>query len=197
MRTTISYFWQQWQTTGTVSDADAAEVARARQGDMHAFEALVRRYQDTVLNLARRIVNDTDVAHDVMQEAFLTALQQLPRFRGTAKFSTWLYTITVNAARMHLRAERRRHARWEQQCRDNEPGIVSDAFTQIDEGPVMTLLRELPEKQRIALALFYLQELSVAEIAAIMHAPTGTVKAWLARGRTALRALAEARGALP
>ena len=182
-------------TDQTTTTSEMALVALARQGDHHAFEALVRQYRDRVLNLARRIVSDADAAQDVAQETFIKAYQQLPRFRGKSTFGTWLYRIAVNEARGHLRARRRRQARREKQ------GMLEAAQPMPAEpaeqaGPIVALLQELPEKQRIALALFYLQELSVAEIARAVRAPTGTVKAWLSRGRQRLRELAQERGLL-
>ena len=177
----------------TATTTDAALVACATRGDHSAFETLVRRYQDRVLNLARRIVSDPDAAQDVAQEAFIKAYRQLHRFRGEARFSTGLYRITVNEARAYLRAQRRRRARWEKQAALE---LTDPAAAPEEPGPLVALLQELPEKQRVALALFYLQGLSVAEIAQAAGAPTGTVKARLSRGREWLRRLAHERGLL-
>ncbi len=179
----------------TTPGSEEALVAHAREGDHHAFEGLVRRYKDRVLNLARRIVCDADAAQDVAQETFIKAYQHLHRFRGEAQFATWLYRIAVNEARGHLRGERRRRARWEKQ-RVLEVAQPAAAEAVEQAGPLVELLAELPEKQRIALALFYLQELSVNEIAQAAGAPVGTVKAWLSRGRERLRQLAQDRGLL-
>ncbi len=179
-------------TDQAITTSEMALVARARTGDHHAFEVLVRQYRDRVLNVAWRIVSDADGAQDVVQETFIKAYQQLPRFRGKSKFSTWLYRIAVNEARGYLRARRRRQARWEKQgALEAAQPVSAEAGEQA--GPIVGLLQELPEKQRIALALFYLQELSVAEIAQAMRAPTGTIKAWLSRGRKRLRELAQER----
>ena len=176
----------------TATTTDAVLVACAKRGDHSAFETLVRRYQNRVLNLARRIVTDADAA--VAQETFIKAYQQLPRFRGKARFSTWLYRIIVNEARAYLRAQRRRQARWAKQAALEVTDPAADAPE--EPGPLVALLQELPEKQRIALALFYVQELSVAEIAQAVGAPTGTVKARLSRGRERLRRLAHERQVL-
>jgi len=182
-------------TDQAITTSEMALVARAKTGDNQAFEALVQQYRNRVLNVAWRIVSDADAAHDVAQETFIKAYQQLPRFRGKSKFGTWLYRIAVNEARGHLRARRRRQARWEKQ-RALEAAQPVPAEAGEQAGPIVELLQELPEKQRIALALFYLQELSVAEIAQAVRAPTGTVKAWLSRGRQRLRELAQERGLL-
>ncbi len=182
-------------TDQAITTSEMALVALARQGDHHAFEVLVRQYRDRVLNVVWRIVSDADAAQDVVQETFIKAYQQLPRFRGKSTFGTWLYRIAVNEARGYLRARRRRQARWEKQgALEATQPVSAEAGEQA--GPIVALLQELPEKQRIALALFYLQELSVAEIAQAVRAPTGTVKVWLSRGRQRLRELAQERGFL-
>jgi RNA polymerase sigma-70 factor (ECF subfamily) len=174
---------------------ETALVARARGGDHRAFEDLVRRHKDGVLNLARRIVVDSDAAEDVTQEAFIKAYRQLHRFRGGAAFSTWLYRIAVNEARMYLRSQRRRQARWDTQ-RDLEATRPPAPKPGEAERPLAALLQGLPEKQRVALSLFYLQELSIEQIAEAAGARPGTVKAWLSRGRERLRRLARERGML-
>lgn len=84
-------------------------ITRARQGDRAAFAALVRAHQDEVYTLARRLVGDPHLAADVAQEAMIRAWRALPRFRGEARFSTWLHRITVNVAwTQRKRAARRR-----------------------------------------------------------------------------------------
>jgi len=185
----------------TQASAEAVVVARAQRGDHAAFEALVRRHRDSVLGLARRMVGDPEGAQDVAQEAFVKAFRELHRFRGEAAFGTWLYRIALNEARVYLRTQRRRQVRWERQRDEAAREAASPQASAEDEvademGPLAALLQELPEKQRGALALFYLQELSVEQIGQTVGAPSGTVKAWLSRGREKLRRLAEERGLL-
>ena len=185
------------EAVGTaVGSHEAATIERAKKGDHQAFEALVRQYKDSVLNLARRMVGDVDAAEDVAQEAFIRAYQHLRRFRSDAKFSTWLYRIAVNEARARLRRRRSQQAHhWEKQAYPDRfqppPEEPTDA-----PGVLLSLLQELPEKQRATLALFYLQELSLVETSKALGAPVGTVKAWLSRGRERLRRLAKERGLL-
>jgi RNA polymerase sigma-70 factor (ECF subfamily) len=178
-----------------VTHGEADLVARAKQGDPRAFEALVSRYSRSVLNIAYRIASDREAAQDVAQEAFINAFRQLHRYRGDAGFGTWLYRITVNEARMHVRSESRRRARMEKLGRVELAHAVTEDRPD-ESGPLTELMRELPEKQRVALALFYLDELSLQEIAQAAGAPVGTVKAWLSRGRNNLRQLADERGLL-
>jgi len=192
---TITLPWHRTTSGSAVSDEDAALVARASGGDPRAFEELMRRHADAMLNLARRVVIDVDAAQDVVQDAFISAYRQLPRFRGDAAFSTWIYRITLNSARVYLRSTQRR-AKWE--WTDDEM-VALHAQTidpTDDEGYITELMAHLPEKHRMAVALFYLQDLSLTDIAEIMDAPTGTVKAWLSRGRERLRALARQEGLL-
>ena len=87
---------------------DEELVRRAQEGDHSAFEALVRKHQDEVFTLSLRLVNKHDLAADVSQEAFIRAWRALPKFRGDAAFSTWLYRIVVNTA-WTLRKRSRRH----------------------------------------------------------------------------------------
>ena len=96
----------------TVTDApanppdDGALVRAARNGDMAAFETLVSRHERRIYSLARRITGSVEDAQDVTQQAFISALRNLSRFRETAAFSTWLTTIAVNAALRTVRKRR-------------------------------------------------------------------------------------------
>jgi RNA polymerase sigma-70 factor, ECF subfamily len=91
-----------------ISREVAALVERARAGDRRAFDDLVRRTYDNTYALALRLTGDAHDAHDVVQEAYLRALRGLRRFRGEARFTTWLYRITANCASTH-RDRRQRH----------------------------------------------------------------------------------------
>ena len=91
------------------SSDDDGLVARARNGDVGAFGELVREHQNEVYTLALRMVADRDLAYDVTQDAFVRAWRAIDRFRGDARFSTWIHRITVNTAFTHR--ERRNRTR--------------------------------------------------------------------------------------
>lgn len=176
---------------------DAAWVARARQGDPVAREALVRAHRDRAVSLAWRLTGDRDAAEDIAQEALVRALSTLSRFRGDAAFATWLFRIVVNEARTHARGACRRQRRWERQ-RDADQARCVEAPDPGDTRaePLVDLMQLLPASQREALALFYLRELPVEDIARVQGAQAGTVRARLCRGRERLRDLARERGML-
>ena len=94
-----------------IVDDDAGFVARCRQGDTEAFTHLVRRHQKKMLNIAYRMIGDYDEACDVVQESFLSAFRAIGKFRGEARFSTWLCGIVLNHSRSHIkqRVARSRH----------------------------------------------------------------------------------------
>src|SRR5690606_10727988 len=93
-------------------DDDPKLVARAREGEVQAFEELVERYRDRVYGLALRLLRTEADAAEVTQETFLAAWQSLESFRGEAAFGTWLQRIAANRALMMLRTRKVRQAAW-------------------------------------------------------------------------------------
>lgn len=165
-----------------MEDPDAQLVARARRGDRWAFEQLVERHQHKLFTLAARTLGSADEAADAVQEAFIRAWLALPRFRGGALFSTWLYRICLNAA--HDQRQKRRPEPLDEVREQADP---QDAFLASElSGALQEALGELDEDYRAAVVLYDVLGCSYGEIAELTNVPEGTVKSRIFRGRSQL-----------
>lgn len=178
-------------------------VRAAAGGDEEAFAQLVGLYEDKVYSLALRMCGSPEDAADAAQEAFLAAWKGLPRFRGEAGFSTWLYRLTSNAAIDHLRRVKRQ--RGEVSLDGGGPGLdaVDDAPSpqaQAEETELREAVAEglsmLSEDHRQALLLRELRGLSYEEIASELRVDLGTVKSRISRARGSLRKILVKNGNL-
>ena len=166
-------------------------ISRARTGDREAFGGLVEQYRDNVYRLAYRMCGNAYDADEAAQEAFVAAWRALPNFRGDAKFSTWLYRLTTNAAIDVMRREKRHKA-----VGDGEMIEVADDADSPQETverteqqeAVQKALATLSEEYREVLLLRYMEELDYAEIAEVLQLPSGTVKSRINRAKAALKA---------
>jgi RNA polymerase sigma-70 factor (ECF subfamily) len=178
--------------------SDEALCARVAARDEAAFDQLVERYQARAHRLAWSLLRDPEDARDVSQEAFLRVYQSAGRFRGDARFSTWFYRILVNLALDH----RRRRRWWRQavtQDRDDEevalverqPAREPDPGERVGEAQAVTRLweavRRLSPQQRAAVVLSVQEQLSTAEVAAVLEISEPTVRVHLHRAVQALR----------
>jgi RNA polymerase sigma-70 factor (ECF subfamily) len=164
---------------------DAALLRAHAAGNPDAFTELVRRHRDRLWAVALRTLSDREEAADALQDALLSAYRSADRFRGDSAVTTWLHRIVVNAC---LDRVRRRQARPTVPLSETEPAALPpvDSDTVLD---VRAALASLPEEQRLALVLVDIQGYPVAEAAAILQVPEGTVKSRCARGRARLAAL--------
>ena len=179
---------------------DTTLVERAQQGAGDAFGVLVQRYQDRVYRLVRRIVGDSE-AEDALQETFLSAWRALPRYKGDAACSTWIYRIATNAALMRLRKRRPDVVSLDAPLRDAE-GAETAASQEIrdwsatpDEELISDETRaamekaigELPDDWRVAFLLPDVEEMSNADAAAALDLSVPAFKARVHRARLFLR----------
>ena len=171
-------------------------VDAARQGDQSAFEQLVKLYEKRVLALTTRMCKNPADAEEAAQEAFLSAWQGLPFFRGDASFSTWLYRLASNACVDLLRREGRRHNAAGPSLNDEEAQLeVPDTAPSPQERAEQAELREqieaglqaLTPDHRQVLILREMHQLSYDEIAQTLDVDVGTVKSRINRGRKQLR----------
>lgn len=179
-------------------------IARCQAGDQQAYATLVERYQRFAYNVAYNLVQDEEEAADLTQEAFMRAWQALPNYRAEARFSTWLYRIVHNLGlnRLEVLQRRRRMEQQEANTAEGEEengfsmeriaGPESDQPAQIVEQAerrnfIWEQVRSLPPQYRDIIGLYYGQQLSYEEIAAMTGQPLGTVKTHLHRAKTMLR----------
>lgn len=186
---------------------DAALLGRLRAGDEAAFSELVRRESTKLLSVARRILRSDEDAQDAVQDALLSAFQNLDGFEGNARLSTWLHRITVNAALMRLRS-RKRHR--EDPIESLLPVFAEDGhhriavaapqetvIDEIESAQIAAIVRaaidELPDSYRVVLVLRDVEGLDTTETAAALGIGPDAAKMRLHRARQALRTLLERR----
>jgi RNA polymerase sigma-70 factor, ECF subfamily len=165
---------------------DRSVIDRARNGDLDAFELIVRARMDAVYRLTSAILGDEADARDAAQETFVAAWRELPRLREPDKFEAWLQRVAVNASRMTLRARGRRRVR---EIPSSQVAALASR-TAIDDRSDASLLDsamgELPIEQRAILVLHHLEGRPLAEIAVLLEIPVGTAKSRLFNARRAL-----------
>ena len=157
-------------------------VARSVGGDVDSFNQLILRWERPIYALAYRVIGREEEARDVTQEAFLRAYRALPGFKGQAKFSSWLYRITLNLCRDWIRKQRR------QPVSQFPEGADIDEMT-ASGGPVESI------EQRTAIILKEYHGMTFQEIADLQGCPLSTVKTRLYQGLSVLRRDLEQRGA--
>ncbi|MEU9118625.1 RNA polymerase sigma factor SigM [Streptomyces sp. NPDC048506] len=174
----------------TATDADL--LALHVKGDPDAFGEIVRRHRDRLWAVALRTLGDREEAADAVQDALVSAYRAAHTFRGQSAVTTWLHRITVNACldRARKAASRRTSPVAEterlEQLLEPEESAAAPAEREDLHRELLRALRTLPEEQRAALVLVDMQGYPVAEAAAILDVPTGTVKSRCARGRARL-----------
>ena len=179
------------------SQLDKELVKRVQQGDKSAFDILVVKYQQKVVNLISRYVSDQSECHDVAQETFIKAYKALGNFRGDSQFYTWLYRIAANTAKNHLASRSRKspayavdvddaeHFTGESGLKDYtnpENLLLTDEIKQT----VFHAIESLPDDLKSAITLREIEGLSYEEIADVMDCPIGTVRSRIFRARDAI-----------
>ncbi len=182
------------EATGTAARDDL--VQRCQAGDTLAFRELFRGHREDVARLVKRMLGPTDELEDVVQEVFCQVYRSLRDFRGQARFSTWLYRVTVNVVLMHRRAARSRPV-----LVTGTDGLSLPAADVLPDeqaarrscvAAFRRLLDRLSEKKRTVFILHELEGLPPSEVAAIVGAPVLTVRTRLFYARRELAALLEA-----
>jgi RNA polymerase sigma-70 factor (ECF subfamily) len=177
---------------------EQALIQRCKEGDVRAYDELVRVYEKRVFNCALRIAGNYNDAADIAQEAFIRAFNSIQTFRGDAIFTTWIYRIVTNVY-LDERKKSKAHRQTSldefieldensvtRQIEDESP--TPDAVVESKERArvLQEAINSLPDYQRIILTLYSFQHRSYEEIAEVLRLPIGTVKSRLNRARLAL-----------
>jgi len=181
-------------------DADSELMRRVQRGDREAFAALVERYQQPIYNFILRTVRDPSEAEDLTQNTFVQVWKSARRYRVTARFSTWLYTIARNLSLNEIRRRTRHraesldmpHPDYEEQSQHQveDPAVLlppdqlvrDELFSKVEEA-----IGDLPENQRTALLLCREEEVTYEDIAKILGVSVSATKSVIHRAREALR----------
>ena len=175
---------------------DEELVARSQGGDVDSFNQLILRWERPIYALAYRVIGREEDARDVCQEAFLRAFRALPGFKGQAKFSSWLYRITLNLCRDWMRRQKR--APVSQMPDDTDAMELASQAGPVESIEDLVARRQLsaavedamallPEEQRTAIILKEYHGMTFQEIADLQGCPLSTVKTRLYQGLSVLR----------
>jgi RNA polymerase sigma-70 factor, ECF subfamily len=185
----------------TSSDSDVALMLRVRKGDTDAFRELIERHQRAVINTIHRAIGDAWEAEDLAQRVFIQVHRSAKRYKPTAKFTTWLFTITRNTI-LNEHRRRNRHPSESldalQEPRDSDSAgwqapdtSASDpAQTAVEhelQQKIMEAVQGLPEAQRTAIILCRYEGLSYEEIAEVLGCSVSATKSLLHRARLTLK----------
>lgn len=189
-------------------EQEATIIKQVLEGDVNAFEGLVKEYEKNVYNLALRMTGDPEDAADMAQDAFIKAYSSLSSFRGDSKFSVWLFRIVSNLCLDFLRSRKRRPtvslSVENDEGEDMEFEIADESQSpetlleqKLTREAVRRGLDSLPPEQRQILLLREIQGLSYEEIAQVLELESGTVKSRIFRARKRLSAFLLREGNIP
>jgi RNA polymerase sigma-70 factor, ECF subfamily len=168
-------------------DDDFSLVKRFVDGDKSSFRILVQRHKEKVRNIIYLTVNNSDLVDDIAQEVFITVYKNLKNFRFESQFTTWLYRVTINKCKDHLRKINVRKIFVPVNETEDYSGenfsVESDNISEI----VMNAVNKLPVKLRIPLILKDIEGFSYQEIAESVQCEIGTVKSRIFRAREGLK----------
>jgi RNA polymerase sigma factor (sigma-70 family) len=166
--------------------ADELLAIRCQLGERPAFDALIARWHEPVWRYLRRLADSDDMAADLAQDTWIKVMRGIVNLREPARLRAWLFGIARRVAMDRLRRKYARPSESDAALEDMaapEP----DSALESDLAALESGLESLPMRERETLALFYLRELSIEEIATLLAVPPGTIKSRLHRARNLLR----------
>jgi RNA polymerase sigma-70 factor (ECF subfamily) len=169
-------------------EIERALIARFQQGDESAYAELFEAHHRRVARLGMQILRNEETALDAAQEVFMRAFEELPQWRGEARFSTWLYRTALNVCFERIRAEEK-----QRKIRDNMPerDLAESPETSAQGNEITSAIdiavKALPPRQRAIFALKQYEELRFSEIATMLDITEGGAKASYHKALLALR----------
>ena len=184
----------------TTPDPDALLMLRVKSGDMAAFEELVEKFKQPIINLMFRMLHDLEEAEDLAQSVFIRVYQSAHRYEVSAKFSTWIFTIARHSCLNEIRRRSRHPVESMEmtapegdeqplrQFEDHKTFSAPDVFLHGElEEKIQVALDLLPEKQRLAVLLCRQDELSYEQISDVLGCSVSATKSLIHRGRETLK----------
>lgn len=168
-------------------DDDFSLIKRFIDGEEHIFDELVKRHKEKVRNIIYLTLNDRDSVDDIAQDVFITVYRSLRNFRFESQFTTWLYRITVNKCKDHLRRKNIRRIVLPFKDTKEDPGYEISPESFNTKEIVQHAISKLPDKMRIPLVLKDIEGFSYQEIAETIQCEIGTVKSRIFRAREGLK----------
>ena len=181
-----------------MEDIDRTLIDSALTGDQGAYKSLMERHRQAIFHICLKIVRDSEIAADLVQETFMKAFASLATYRSEFKFSTWLYRIAANTAIDHLRKQRMKmlsldapaqsdDGQIEIEVADNSYNPEKDLINREQRFSINEAIESLPEKYRVVIVYRHKDDKSYDEIAEALSLPVGTVKARIFRARELLK----------
>jgi len=168
---------------------DDIQICLKQKHYSDAFELLLSRYRNKMIRLAYSMLGDLALAEDTAQDAGVRIWRALPAYRGESSISTWVYAITRNTSLSALASMKRRSTRVPRSSDDPELRRIAENIPVREEHSGLDLsgvLQQIPDNHRQAVMLFYMEDKSYGEVAAMMGLPIGTVRTYLHRAKRAL-----------
>jgi RNA polymerase sigma-70 factor (ECF subfamily) len=174
----------------TDSLQDDLLVLQCQQGDVAGFDRLVRRWQKPLLNYAYRLTSDWAAAQDAVQDTWMVVIRGLVTLKDVACFHTWLFRIASHKCQDHWRRDQSSR-RVAEALQNQSDATAAAAPPNAERADIDAAFHRLPPESRTVLALMYLEDFSVGEIADVLSLPEGTVKSRLFHARQQLKQLME------
>lgn len=170
---------------------DQYYIDQVLEGNVNAFSVLVEKYQSLVYTVVYRVVKNKEIAEEVAQDTFVKAFRSLQKYRGEAKFSTWLYTIAYRKSLDAIKSNKRiMTSELIEEINEGEIEVVTDAlnYLQVKERKqiIADSILKLPEEEAAIVTLYYFDEKSIKEIVEIIGLSQDNVKIKLYRSRKKL-----------